>query len=46
MGRIFLEHRKMLELAAIIKIIKYNNRPVNEVLMGIFPISLIKKHER
>ena len=46
MGRIMLGEQEIYMLAAIIKVLKYYDKSISEIYMGILPIWFTKDHER
>lgn len=46
MGRIVLDEQEIYMLAAIIKVLKYYDKSISEIYMGILPIWFTKGHER
>jgi hypothetical protein len=46
MGRIVLEDEYMLMLSSIIKFVKYYDKPIDEIYMGLLPIWFSKKVKR
>lgn len=46
MGRIKLDEEEIYMLAAIIKVLKYYDKSISEIYMGILPIWFTKDHQR